>query len=424
MPEVNKKNENRLSVSFTDWFFLPEGKVGLIRRLTAITLLPSLFWIWRAVQGLDGPYRIPTWRFGDFLLELPVPDGMILNSIFIVTMLLTVALIFGVKRKLFVVIPTIVLTYFISCDLAALRPHYITMAYIFMVALCFHREGTDSLTRRIIQLGIATCYGFASIQRLLASDHLTGLSFKYTVGTGWACNDLFKSLFQNLYDVSWLWSPFTISVLLLEVFLTFAFFFKKTRKIALVLGLLLHLSIAFTMTPFLVFYSLIMITGYLAFFEGKASQSSVESDAVSRNRKDLIPGLLFISLMFIIPLRSYFWFDRDRSLVTMIDRDPWSFHMFLYRYQTKGITIKYEDKNGNWIDLPPVGRMLTTAGDNDICALVGYIFKTKAEARACIVDVRIMQNDLIIHKVARASREDGGKVSIEVEKVTSQSTED
>ena len=428
MQEVDKNTKNRekhFSVRIAEWFYLPEGKVSLIRRLTAVTLIPSLFWIWRAVQGLDGPYRIPTWRFGDFLLELPVPDGVILNAIFIVTMLFTGALIFGVKRKIFVVIPTMVLTYLISCDLAALRPHYVTMAYIFMVALCFHREGAPSITRRIIQLGIASCYGFASIQRLFASDHLTGLSFKYTVGSGWACNELFKGFFQNLYSVDWLWSPITIAVLSLELFLTFAFFFKKTRKIALVLGLLLHISIAITMTPFLAFYSLIMITGYLAFFEGKNVAEKIRSENFDSNkRRELIPALVFIILMFIIPLRSYFWFDRDRSLVTMIDRDPWSFHMFLYRYQTKEISIKYQDKDGNWITVPPVGRMVTTAGDNDIYALIGYIFKTKPEAQGCVVETKIMQNDLTIHKVARASRENGGKVTIQVERSKTQSSKD
>lgn len=428
MPEVNENIENKKNHSsrnLANWFYLPEGRVSLIRRLTAVTLIPSLFWIWRACQGLDGPYRIPTWRFGDFLFELPVPEGVILNSIFIVTMLASTALIFGARQKFLVVIPTFVLIYFTSCDLAALRPHYVTMAIIFMVALSFHKEGGPSITRRIIQLGIASCYGFASIQRLFASDHLSGLSFKYTVGSGWACNDLFKGFFQNLYSVDWLWAPITLAVLSLELFLTFGFFFRKTRKIALILGLLLHISIAITMTPFLAFYSLIMITGYLAFFEGRNIVENNESENVDfAQRKEMIPGLVFIALMFIIPLRSYFWLDRDRSLVTMIDRDPWSFHMFLYRYQTKEVTIKYQDKEGNWIMVPPVGRMVTTAGDNDIHALIGYLFKSKPEAKACLVDAKIMQNDLLIHKVARASRENGCKVTIEVERGKTHSSVD
>lgn len=137
------------------------------------------------VKGGPGPYLVPTWRFDDLLLVLPLPPEPVYNAIFALAAICCLGLILGIQNKILVLFPTVVLTYFCSVDRISALPHYVVMTYIFLVALCFYKQGERCLTRRIIQLGVATCYGFACIQRLVTPGHLTGESFRFTVGTGW-----------------------------------------------------------------------------------------------------------------------------------------------------------------------------------------------------------------------------------------------
>lgn len=79
----------------------------------------------------------------------------------------------------------------------------------------------------------------------------------------------------------------------------------------------MHLAIAITMTPTLITYSLIMVVGYLAFFDGNlfSSQSKVRTDVSSKtafklNVIELGLGLAFIAIVFMIPSRTFFWFKK------------------------------------------------------------------------------------------------------------------
>jgi len=406
---MKEAESEQSGLSFRDWLYLGEGRVGLIRRLTALCCLPSLLLVWNWSRGVGGPYIVPAWRFGDTFLAPPLPPAPFNAFIFILTAASCLWLFLGGKKKIFVLLPTLVLAYYCSVERVAFMCHFVVMIFIYMVALCFHHEKSRSATRRIIQLAVAGCYGFAVLGRLTSPTHLSGLSFKYAVGTGWAANHLFVDFYKYLGTIDWIWMPFSLLVIVLEIFLCLGFFFKKTRKIAFLLGVLLHVGIAITLTESLIIYSLIMITGYLAFFDG---QEETEPQAKPPASLETALAVAFLVMMAAIPLRIYFYPGRPASTLCLTDKEPWTFHMFMLKQDTIDVTVRFKDEGGTWHKVPIKGRMQYTSADSDLYSMIAYLFRVHPEARAVEAKIKLKLNDW--YQCKEASGERGGKIRIKV----------
>lgn len=103
----------------------------------------------------------------------------------------------------------------------------------------------------------------------------------------------------------------------------------------------------------------------------------------------------------------------------MADRDPWSFHMFLYKMDTKEVSVRFKKAGGQWIDFPVAKRMKFAASDNDIYGLVKYVFKTEPEASKVEIKLSIRQNDFLIQKDALATINEQGVLSIKIDSTCS-----
>lgn len=406
---MKEAESDQSAFSFRDWLYLGEGRVGLIRRLTALCCLPSLLLVWNWSRGVGGPYIVPAWRFGDTFLAPPLPPAPVNAFVFILAAASCLWLCLGGKKKIFVLLPTLVLAYYCSIERVAFMCHFVVMIFIYMVALCFHHEKSRSATRRIIQLAVAGCYGFAVLGRLTSPTHLSGLSFKYAVGTGWAANHLFVDFYKYLGTIDWIWMPFSLLVIVLEIFLCLGFFFEKTRRIAFALGVLLHVGIAITLTETLIIYSLIMLTGYLAFFDGL---EETEPEARRPARLETAMAVVFLAMMAVIPLRVYFYPGRPASTLCLTDREPWTFHMFMLKQDTIDVDVRFQDEHGDWHKVPITGRMQYTSADSDLYSMIAYLFRIHPEARAVEAKVKLKLNDWYQYKEATAER--GGKTRIRV----------
>ncbi len=84
-----------------------------------------------------------------------------------------------------------------------------------------------------------------------------------------------------LFDIPWLVAMITWVVLVIEAALPIALWFRPTRKIAIVLGVLLHLGIELSMNLFL--FEWIMILGLLTFI--RTEEWSKRSDDAVMSQK-------------------------------------------------------------------------------------------------------------------------------------------
>ena len=405
------------------WFYLDRGMLPLVYRLCGLAFVPSCIWLYFASH--QPLYTVPTWRIGQSFLWLPALPEALDRIIMVGAILSAIMLVAGFKQRLFVIWPALALWYYGCRDLLALQCHYIVMLLIYFTALSLDRPGAPSMTRRIIQLGVASCYGFAVAERLISSDYLTGKSFYYTVGTGWAANDLFRPLFIELGKVDWIWMPMAWAVLILELFLAFGFFFRKTRMTAFVLGVMLHLAIAVSLNITLIIYSLAMVTGYFAFFEagldgalgGRQKTTYINDRSAACGVRDNALrsglGLAFICLMFAIPARIFLFQDRPLARWALHDRDPWSFGMFIMKMEPVSVKVRWKDRKGNVraIDTSSsrAGRLRYASADSDLLAIAGYVFATHPDAVSVDMRLVIKQDDWYQVKTAEAER---GKVEM------------
>lgn len=114
---------------------------------------------------------------------------------------------------------------------------------------------------RLFQVQISVIYLSAGILKVMGADWRTGSALYYVA----RLDDLFGQ--APLPDFMFEWMPLvrlmSWSVVLVELTLPLALWFERTRRPALVVGFLLHLSIEYAMNLFL--FHWIMLVGLLSF---------------------------------------------------------------------------------------------------------------------------------------------------------------
>ncbi len=116
---------------------------------------------------------------------------------------------------------------------------------------------------RMLQVLVSTVYSFTVIAKL-NKGWLTGIALHDALLKHVPHFRALRSLAFTLPDSDWVYVPPMWAVLVVETFLAFGFWFPRTRKLALVVGLLFHLGIELTMDVGA--YSFAFCALYAAFF--------------------------------------------------------------------------------------------------------------------------------------------------------------
>ncbi|MCG8422518.1 MAG: HTTM domain-containing protein [Proteobacteria bacterium] len=116
---------------------------------------------------------------------------------------------------------------------------------------------------RLIQFEMSLIYLSTAWEKLNGPEWLMGTALYYVS----RLDDVFGRfpVIPWLFETLWVVKLMTWSVLLVECFLPFGLWFKETRRAAIVLGFMLHLSIDYLMVLFL--FQWIMMVGLLSFTE-------------------------------------------------------------------------------------------------------------------------------------------------------------
>jgi hypothetical protein len=379
-----------------EWLYLPPGLIDPLRRCTGLCSLIILVmvagWTWSFGNGAAVPYCVPAWRWQDELLVLPMPPEWLFIVLFTAGMLSCLWLIFGSRNKLFICFILGLLVYFGSRELCAVSSNWASIDICLLVALLFDRRGR-SCTRRLVQNAVFFCYFYSALQKLLYPDFLSGNSFAAQFESGYMIRDVFVPLIKSIALPIAVWQIASWSTIAFEIYLAFALFSKKYRKQALILGTAFHIAIVVFLIDYIITFSLVMLTGYLAFIDGKQNEPTVQTSDFRPKPVESALALLFICAMLLVPLRIYWWPGRSADTIVQFDRAPWTYNMFVVRADTKSLQVKFKNANGRWQEIIPFGRMKHASSDNELYSLRNYIFASYPGSTEVYADLKLQINE-------------------------------
>jgi Vitamin K-dependent gamma-carboxylase len=377
-----------------EWLYLPPGFTDPLRRCTGLCSLIILVmvagWTWSFGSGVAVPYCVPAWRWQDHLLVLPMPPEWLFISLFTAAILSCLWLMFGSRKKVFIWIILAVFGYFGSRELCSISSNWASIDVCLLVALLFDRP-EQSCTRRLIQISICFCYLFSALQKIFYPDFLNGNSFAAQFENGFMIRPLFVPFIKSLALPMIAWQVASWLTIAFETYLGLALFSKKLRKQALILGTAFHVAIVVFLIDYIITFSLVMLTGYLAFIDREQDEQS--ASAFRTKPLEFALALAFIAAISLIPLRLYVWPGRSPDTIVQFDRAPWTYNMFVLRADTKAFNIKFKDANGQWREIVPVGRMKYASSDNELYSLRNYIFATYPGTTEIQADLKLRINE-------------------------------
>ncbi|MBU6451745.1 MAG: hypothetical protein KGS72_08215 [Cyanobacteria bacterium REEB67] len=398
---------------FLSWLYLPEAYTPIISRMVGLLSLPIavVIWFWTHA-GVPGdlypqPFNVPAWRIGHVIFDLPLPPeplNYIIFGLFAVAALLLVA---GQKFRILYIYMAAVLAYYASREWFVCCFFWVLLDFLFLVALST-RAGSSKDTsdqaspcRRLIQLALATCYLYSVLQKYLYPDFWLGISLESYFHDGFAVTPFFRDfVVQHPLPMS-AWQACAVLVTVGEALIALGLFFKKTRLAACLLGLILHGGIIVLMDPIITIFSLEMWSAYLAFFDkksaavdsAKASDATGGAQCAAAHPLKTAFSVAFIALMLLMPARIYWQAGPPNDLLTLFDRTPWTFGMFLMRQKVDNLEIAYDDAAGQTHEMPVSGRMKTISNDNELIALARYVRQKNPQAAAIRINDQIIVNE-------------------------------
>jgi hypothetical protein len=204
---------------------------------------------------------------------------------------------------------------------------------------------------------------------------------------------LFVAFIQSAALPMLVWQYLSWLTIDFELFLAFALLTKKLRKVALILGTLFHIAIVAFLIDYIITFSLVMLTGYLAFIDRKQDAENEQTKGFRAKPVEFGLALSFIVAMILIPMRIYWWPGRPADTIVQFDRAPWTYNMFVLRADTTFLLVTYKDGGGlpHWIE--PTGRMKVASSDNELYAMRDYVFANYPGAREMHAQLKLRIND-------------------------------
>ncbi len=344
------------------------------------------------------PYNVPTWLMNWHFLAVPLPPEPVNIIIFALYTVAALALMAGVQRRTLYLFMAAVILYYCAREWLVACFHWVILPFCFLLALALDdSKSAKTPSRRLIQVAIVSCYLLGVLQKLTYPDFLQGYSFSSFFADGFAANDIFKPLFAALKMPIFAWATFSWMILVVETYLALGLCFARTRLATAIIGVLFHGGIMVTMEPIIGIFSLVMWTGYLAFFNKRptaAAASANDTAALTNLSLSALNMVLcgsLIALMLLMPLRIYLPGGPANDVLTLFDRTPWTYGMFIMRQKVDGMSLAVT-VSGETLYIKPTGWLLEGSTDNDLIAAANYAVKLYPQANLVKVQTIITVN--------------------------------
>ncbi len=381
------------------WQFLykDNAHVPLIRRLTGLLLILispyGASYFTRAE-----PYMVPAWLISSSP-ELPV---WVFLMLWLICMLSGLALALGKSSKVLIALPAILIAFCGTVEFTSIYCNYYVLLWLYLMALLLYEE-PRSMTRTVMQLALSSCYFFSALEKL-RPEWISGNSLYQVFSQGWCLRPEFMFL-TNIKITKEFACAAALTVIALELYLAFAFFFRKTRASAFVLGLALHLSFSIVFSGIDLFTPIVFL-GYLAFLNKRVASKPLNS--VPRLQK-LIPGLVLILFMLLMPVRFYLSMDSSKfPLLTFCDLSPWGFAMFLEQEEIAWISVSFTDSKNNKHEIELKSSRLNLGGTRELETLCRYLMQKHPEAvKAEVISIMTINRHRMLEKRCTARRISG-----------------
>jgi hypothetical protein len=378
---------------FQKWLYLPDGYTGVLSCFTGLCtlLFAPVIWVWtHAGSGQAGcpmPYNAPAWKIGNFLLDVPLPAEPVNIVVFIAYLLVAMLLLLGKRYRWLYLFLLAITLFYCARDWLPACYHWIILPCCYLAALALQNKNGPSPTRRLIQITVVSCYLYGVLQKLTIADFWQGHTFASFFEKGWAVNGIFQPFFASLDLPLSFWAAFSCLVLAVETFIGIGLCYKKTRTAAVITGLLLHGGIAITMDFVIAIFTIVMWTGYIAFYDRRGDDRSL---AVTDRPLQTILSAAFIALLLLFPLRIYLPGQPQNDVLTLFDRTPWAYTMFILRQNVDAVKVEVTDAEKRTVK--PYGRMLNTSTVNDMVSLARWVIAANPHCTAVDVQSLITVN--------------------------------
>ncbi|MBX9689997.1 MAG: hypothetical protein K2X27_25020 [Candidatus Obscuribacterales bacterium] len=370
----------RIRDRLKDFFYEDSGYLDWIRRLTGlwlIYLMPFQIYVYYK-SGNFGPYHVPSWRFAKTFLNFPEVPGNISIALWVLYFFGCLALILGLPSRL---IPALLLLFWFYCqcnEFAAFLSSPAILLALFLAAFCIYRK-PRSLSRFLIKFSLSACYVFAALHKF-HPEFLAGFTLYDMFGRGFQLRPELAPFVTSLHLPFQLLQALSLLVIVVELFIGIALWFARSRIYAVVLGLLMHLTFTFFISDIEVFL-FVCASAYLAFFDPPGQKRFKRLSFASPFYEALIAFALAL-LVLLMPGR-FFLMDRYAyENLTLFDRAPWSFAVYLYHQDVTELQAAYHEAGKSWQVVPTERRMRSCSSDNDMLALLYYLEAEHPQADA------------------------------------------
>ncbi len=391
---------------FVDWLYAPGPLSPKIVRLTGAVLLYT-WWI-QLIKMPPRPYHVPSWRLGEQLFMLPDFPLAVEFTLWGIFYFGSLMMALGARQKWFIAIMAAVFIYHGSREVQIFHMNYQLLLATYFIAFLFDKQKGPSCSRRLIQISLAACYFYGAFGKL-HPEWLNGETLNNLLYNSWDIREIWQPLFKLAPLPMPILGALSYVVFATEMYLAFAFFFERTRKSALIIGILLHLAFALFIQQ-VEGYSAIMLIGYMTFFrqgEWGAASSSVEApakdaqDASTNSQAEKIANaplfertgaILFALALMLMPARYYLFPKYSLTQETLFDHSPWGFGMYLFQQDVKDVRVELILKDGSSFNLPISKRMKECASDTEFLTLAQYLFKKHPQAEGLRITSSIVIN--------------------------------
>lgn len=299
-----------------------------------------------------------------------------------------VLLLLGLRNRFVPLFLFLVWLYYGTIERDIFQSSFVIISAIFLLAYAIDRR-PRTLSRRVIQVAISSCYIFSALNKF-HPEFLSGLTLHELLGKGFLMRPELLPAINWLTLPTWFTTNLSYLVIAIEAFIGVGLWFKPIRVAAAVSGVILHSFFAL-LFPSGELSFIIASIGYLAFFENRF---------VAASRTPVYPKPIFDLLIcagaclicLIMPARFFVLSNYEYEHMSLYDRIPWGFAMFLYHENLAFMKVEIETSDGRIEDIPLQGRMLSGASTSEIISLAYYIAKTHPEAKAILIGVRTQVN--------------------------------
>ena len=354
------------------------GYIDWIRRLTGFFLL-GILPLELFNTFLHGPYHVPAWRLGKIFFAAPEPPLALSVAVWSLYAIACIALVAGVRKKIVPIYIFLVWLYYSTIEIYIFHSSFVILMSLYLLAFAIDRR-PFSLSRRIIQVGISTCYLFSAVHKFMHPEFISGFTLHEMLGRGFLLRHELRPVIEYLSLPWWVTEMAGFAVIGLELFLAIGFWFRSTRRWAVAAGICLHTVFTLAL-PGIEQFALVAWTGYLAFFDREKVPANPNL-AFKKPFADLLVTAFACSCCVAMPMRLLFLSPYEYINISLYDRVPWGFSMFLFNEEIKFVHVKYRGLDGKEHLVRLDGRMKEAASYNEMIALSYYVAKSHPDAIA------------------------------------------